>query len=106
MRLVKYISGCFNHDNALTTLYYTGLYGRNSVIAAFVFSLVLVILSCLDIIPLFLYLKQIVNRINSREGSQEGSPGVYTGARQGSLDMTEKASEPEEPEQRHKGVNQ
>ena len=86
----------------MTTLYYTGLHGRNSVIAAFVFSLVLVVLGCFDVIPVFLHLKSLINHLNSSE-SQEESPGVYN-ARRESLDMTETTID--DPEQRHKGVDQ
>ena len=42
------------------TIVCTGLHGRNCVIAAFVFSLVLVGLSFLDVIPVFLHLKSTV----------------------------------------------
>ena len=52
------------------TIVCTGLHGRNCVIAAFVFSLVLVGLSFFDVIPVFLHLKSTV--YGAPQGSQQG----------------------------------
>ena len=64
------------------------------------FSLVLVVLGCLDIIPVFLHLKPLVDDINNR-ASQEGPPAPTYNAHQESINMTN-----DEPGQGHRDTDQ